>query len=153
LEVLLGFLLIAIAAVAIGGRIGENIRGYRFRSDLKRLSSELKTFRQLAMHTQSDMRVCLRKEKNGWVLEGICVEQPETFHFSSLHLGNFELTVDRKNIPLMMFDFFSTGEIYPHATLFFCMDGDELSPLNEAWEIPRIFHWVEKESIETFING
>lgn len=131
--------LFLLAGSVVGWKMHQAVGKKRFESDLARLESQLLVCQRLALTTQADWKGILKKEKEGWIFETICIDDPHAKKLKPLHLHSFILTFNGRKTDETEFDFFSTGKTLPEGTLHFIQNAHS-SPLKKEWNLPALFH-------------
>lgn len=131
--------LFLLAGSVVGWKMHQAVAKKRFESDLARLESRLSVCQRLAVTTQADWKGILKKEKEGWTFEAICIDDPRAKKLKPLHLHSFTLTFNSRKTEEAEFDFFSTGKTLPEGTFQF-IQNDLSSPVKKEWNLPAIFH-------------
>lgn len=135
LEVMVGLVLIALAAGVVGVRTHAFLEKRRFQSHVDLLASRIQMLQQMAVNRQADFTGALQRRGKKWVFSSSCLEQPGVRTFAPLSLGSFSLWVDQKEVEAVPFEFFSSGEVSPCAHFLFKLDQQE-----RAWRLPEIVH-------------
>lgn len=133
LEVIIVLLLITLSMGAIGWKAHVVLEKRRFQSDLAQLKSRLQMIHRMAMHAQADWHAHLKCEKSKWFLESAPAEKTRS-PFKPLLLHSFDLKLNGKPVEMVSMEFFSTGEVFPHASFIFRQGSRE-----EKWELPQLF--------------
>lgn len=113
LEILIAISLIILSSSYGGWKIYRLVEKKRFDAALEKLASQLKSGQKIALTMQADWVGILQKEKDHWVFQLICVEQEKAPRFSKIIFPSLQLFCEEKNLEKVVFEFSSTGEIYP----------------------------------------
>lgn len=106
--------LLVMAASAIGWKMHHMIAKKQFRSLVERLHSRMQTCRQLSINMQSDWEAVLKRERDRWIFECRCVDDPEAPTLPSLVLDSFVIMLDGKETKdRLVFSFAASGDISP----------------------------------------
>lgn len=118
LEIMVAFVLLAMAASIIGIQMNKAIQKKKFHTQVERLRDRLNITQKLAVAMQSDWRARLHKESKKWLFESKCIE-PDVRELKPLNIDSFEVTFNGKRVELLEFDFYSTGLVKPEGILMF----------------------------------
>lgn len=142
LEVMIAFLLIALASSLIGFKLLPAIEKKKFYSDLDRLKARMFTAQKLAIAMQADWKGCLKKDPLGWVFTVECAEWNGK-RLTPLHISKMDIFLNRKKIPDQLeFDFFASGHLTPIGVFSFSRD------LHQAtWQNLELFQREEGEKL------
>lgn len=131
---MIGLALLVLATGAIGWKMHAFLEKRRFQADLEQLASRIHTLHHMAVNMQADWKGVLKRHEKKWSFETRCVEQPKSRSLPSLSFHPFSLFVDGKEQDGITIEFFSSGEIRPHANLLFRRDSQ-----SKEWKLPGIF--------------
>lgn len=135
LEVLIGMALLAIAAVGVIWKTQEVLARKRFEAGFQKFCSRVETLHHLALAMQADWQGRLYKQKEGWVFQTRCIDQPDARPLSPLSLAECDLFVDGIRQEELLFDFFATGEVAPIDSCCFVRKESRRS-----WRLPDLLH-------------
>lgn len=112
LEVMIAFVLIAIFSTVVGVRMDRAIKKKRAQSELELLNLRISTTQKLAMTTQVDWTGSLKKNKNGWIFEVVCI-QPNIRKLKPLKLKTEEISFNGKKFQELEIEFYASGVVEP----------------------------------------
>jgi prepilin-type N-terminal cleavage/methylation domain-containing protein len=132
LEVLIGLLILTIAAGGVGWKMFAAVQKKKFHTAVERIKERLSTAQKLSISMQADWKVVLRKEKGGWTVETGCQEIARR-KLPPLHVEGLEIGLEgRKKTELIEFCFFSSGQSLPDGVLEFASHGEK-----ESWSLRK----------------
>lgn len=142
LEVMIAFILIAMASGLIAMKLHPAIEKKKFSSDLERLKCRLFTAQKLAIAMQADWKGILKKEPSGWVLIVECEEQ-QGKRLAPLHFSKMDIFLNQKKISdKLEFDFFASGHFDPVGVFSFSRE-----PNKAVWENVELFQREEGKKL------
>ncbi len=119
LEVLLVFLLLAIASSAIGFKMYGAIEKKKFFSDMERLEDRIIAAQKLALATQMDWSGKLKSDKDGWIFTVRC-EEANNKQLKPLKMNKLDIWFNGAQVKNEInFDFFASGRTLPAGNLSF----------------------------------
>lgn len=138
LEVMIAVLLLAIAAGAIGLRMGKSLEERRFQAARDRLHLELELCRFQALNQQADVIVVLEKSQERIRFKQSCPEMAteKVFHWD----GPGQFLWNGEPMQTGIFYFYATGTIHPSGR-FEWVHGNRRA----SWDIPGCFAYSEGE--------
>lgn len=139
LEVMVALVLLVIAGGGIVWKMQGAIQKKRFQSELERFRARLTVCQRLSVAMQSDWKGVLERKGNEWVFEVSCEEEARKLPPLTLHS---KILLNGKKFDGMTFDFFSSGEVFPLATLTFSQKDERTE-----WQLSEIFEREEGKKL------
>lgn len=122
LEVMIAFVLIAIASGIVSLKMHGAIEKKKFHSDIDRLKARMCVAQKLAMAGQADWSGILKREGRGWVFSIHC-EEVSGKQLIPLHIAKMDIVLNGKKVQDQLhFDFFASGHTAPEGVISFTRD-------------------------------
>jgi len=137
LELMIGIVLIAMAASVMGLQIYKSIAERRFQTCIDRLFVELESCRRLALSSQADWIAILEKRGSEFLLQKACPEMEKEMVASWPSFC--KIYFNREPIQGLAFEFSASGKISPQGELVFANGEKKLS-----WRFPELFFVFEQ---------
>lgn len=131
IEVMVAFVLLAIASSIVGVRMHKAIEKKKFYSEIERFKNRLFVSQRLALAMQSDWKGVLKKENDGWTFLVTC-EESNVRQLKPLRMEKKQILFNGREVQELEFSFFSTGIVFPLGKLTI-QKGSEFA----EWELSK----------------
>ena len=125
---MVAIVILTLASGVIGLKMHGAVQKKRFQSDLDRFRARMLVSQKIAVSTEADWSVVIRKIGGQWVLASSC-DEPNAKKMPLLRLNFTSIHFNQSPADELTFNFFSSGKVLPEGTFAFSFKSEKAEVL------------------------